>query len=65
MLGKIEGKMRRGLQRMRWLPSINHSMDMNLSKLWKTVDRGTWGAIVHGVSKSPKNLGTEQQRVLI
>ena len=52
MLGKIEGK-RRGRQRMKWLDSISNSMDMNLSKLWKTVkDRGAaWHAAVHGVAK--------------
>ena len=66
MLGKIAGKRRRGFQRMRWIASITHSMYMNLSKLWKIVeDRGTRGAIVHGVSESPTNLGTEEQRVLI
>ena len=44
MLGKIAGKRRRGLQRMRWIASITHSMYMNLSKLWKIVeDRGTQG----------------------
>jgi len=53
MLGKTEGKRRRGQQRMRWLDSITHSIDMNLSKLQETVkDRGVWCAAVHGVSKS-------------
>ena len=52
-LGKIEGKRRRGWQRMRWLDSITTSMDMNLNKLWEIVeDRGTWCATVHRVSKS-------------
>ena len=52
MLGKIEGKKRRGWQRMRWLYSITHSMNMNLSKPWKIVeDRGAWWVIVHGVTK--------------
>ena len=52
MVGKIEGKRRRGQQRMRWLDSITNSMDMNLSKLQKIVkDRGTWCAVVHGVGE--------------
>ena len=53
MLRKIEGKMRRLLQRMRWLDSNTDSVDMNLSKLWETVkDREAQHAAVHGVSKS-------------
>ena len=53
ILGKIEGKRRRGRQRMKWLDSITKSMDMNLSKFWETVkDREAWHDAVHGVAKS-------------
>ena len=62
MLGKIDGRKKRGQQRIRWLDSITDSMDMNLSKLQEIVeDRGAWRA-ARGHRKNGRNLVTEQQQ---
>ena len=66
MLGKIEGRTRRGRQRRRWLDSITDSMDMNLSKLQELVkDREAWHVAIHRVTKSQTRLSEQHQEYLI
>ena len=64
MLGKIEGRRRRGRQRMRWLDSITNAMNMNLGKLWKIVRvREAWRATVYGVTKSRTGLNNNNKDI--
>ena len=66
MLGKIEGRRRRGRQRMRWLDGITYSVDMGLGGLWELVmDRGTWLAEIHGVTKCWTRLSDSTELMML
>ena len=66
MLGKIEGRRRRGEQRIRWLDTISYSIYMNLSKLLEIgKDREAWWAVVHGISKSLRRLSDWTARIIL
>ena len=69
MLGKAEGKRRRGQQKLRWSDTTTNSRDMNWSKLWEMVkDRGAWRAVVHGVTNSQTRLNNNskgKQKILV
>ena len=65
MLGKIEGRRRRGQQRMRWLDGITDSVDMSVSRLWEILDREAWCTAVPDITKSWTQLATERQSVFL